>query len=72
MSQFRAPEKQPMATKLNILTCLQQAKGLAELAHRCAQPQSLGQLTLRAPAAQAAAAEAQNVPAMLCVAMLLS
>jgi hypothetical protein len=55
VSQVHAPGKQPMATKLNILTCLQQAKGLAEVAHRCAQPRSLGQLTLRAPASQAAA-----------------
>lgn len=44
-----------MATKLNIMTCLQQAKGLAEIAHCCAQCHALGQLTLRAPATQAAA-----------------
>jgi hypothetical protein len=46
---------QPMATKLNILTCLQQAKALAEFAYRRAQPHSLGRLTLREPATQAAA-----------------
>jgi hypothetical protein len=44
-----------MATKLNIITFLQQAKGLAEIARRCPQPHSLGQLTLRAPATQATA-----------------
>jgi hypothetical protein len=44
-----------MATKLNIMTCLQQAKGLAEIAHRSVPPHSLGQLTLRAPATQATA-----------------
>jgi hypothetical protein len=55
VSRFHAPEKQPMATKLNILTCLQQAKGLAEIAHRCAPPRSPAQLTLRASASRAAA-----------------
>jgi hypothetical protein len=44
-----------MATRLNILTCLQQAQGLAEVAYRCAQPRSLRLLTLRAPAPQTAA-----------------
>jgi hypothetical protein len=43
-----------MASKLNIMTCLQQAKGLAEIAHRCPRPQPLGQFTLRVPAPQAA------------------
>ena len=55
MSQFHAPGKQTMATKLNIITCLQQAKGLAEIAYRCPASRSLCQLTLRAPASQPAA-----------------
>jgi hypothetical protein len=55
VSLAHAHEKQPMATKLNIMTCLQQAQGLTEVAYRCAQPRSLGQLTLRAPASQTAA-----------------
>jgi hypothetical protein len=62
VNQFHTPEQQLMATKLNILTYLQQAKGLAELAQRCAPPHSLGQLTLRPPAPQKAARRGLRLP----------
>ena len=44
-----------MATKLNLMTCLQQARGLAEVAYRCPRPHSLGPRTVPAPSLRAAA-----------------
>ena len=43
-----------MATKLNILTCLQQAQGLAEVSYRFPQPHPLRRLVVQAPPLQAA------------------
>jgi hypothetical protein len=42
-----------MATKLNILTCLQRAQALAETGYRFPQPHPLGWLLLPAPPLQA-------------------
>ena len=54
VDRLHTPEKQPMATKLNILTCLQQAQGLAEVSYRFPQPHPLGWFVVQAPPLQAA------------------
>jgi hypothetical protein len=42
-----------MATKLNLLTFLQQVQGLAEVIRRCPRSQPLGWLALPAPSSKA-------------------
>ena len=42
-----------MATKLNLLTFLQQVQGLAEVIRRCPQSQPLGWFALSAPSSKA-------------------
>ncbi len=54
VDRFHACNKPPMASRLNILTCLQQAQRLAEFSFRCPQPQPRGRLLLPAPSSQPA------------------
>jgi hypothetical protein len=54
MNQFEAREKQSMASKLNMMTFLQQVQGLAEVAERCPQPRLPARLMLLAPSSPAA------------------
>ena len=54
MNRFHAREKQSMASKLNMMTFLQQARGLAAVAERCPQPRPPARLTLPAPSSSAA------------------
>ena len=59
--RLHTPEQQPMATRLNILTCLQQAQGLAEASYRFPQPHPRAWLVLPASPLQAGARQKLRV-----------
>ena len=54
MNRFHAREKQSMASKLNMMTFLQQVRGLAAVAKRCPQPWPPARLMLLALSSSAA------------------
>ncbi len=69
MNQFRTRQKQPMASKMNILKLVQQAHGLAEVTWRCPVPGRPELLMMPAPSPQptvgrrlTVSMDAQHVP----------
>ena len=54
MNHFHAREKQSMASKLNMMTFLQQVQVLTEVAERCPQPWPPARLMLLAPSSSGA------------------
>ena len=61
MNLFYRREKKPMATKLNMMRCLQQAQGLVEVAWRCPRPQPPGWFLVAVRSSHATARRQLNV-----------